>query len=169
MATVRTSTSVVWDSLFRSITGNSDGAASTMLDSTLNFGRDGALIFLDGAGGFSDTYNLATDPWRAAGDADSNSVSAFWQKIIVGGVLTGAKIREVSLIPYRPPVDPDLFPMTAYKQGGALPSILVGTWVGERIVWHDVWTLPSPQVDHLLVARSHHAGATSEMSLYAMA
>ena len=154
----------------RSITGDSNGASCVMLDGTLKWGRDGAIIFLNAEGDFSDMYTLAANPWRAASDADSNSVSAFWMTLAVGlTALTGAKIREVSLIPYRPPIDPDLFPMTAYKQGGALPSILVGTWVGERIVWQDVWTLPSPQVDHLLVARSHYAGATSEMSLYAMA
>ncbi len=77
-------------------------------------------------------------------------------------------IRQAYAIPYRPAPDPDTFPEVALALAGALPKILQGTWIGERILWHDVWTLDAPQIEHLIISRASAPNSPGARTLYAI-
>lgn len=140
--------------------------ASNTRDGTAGFTQDGAFILsTDG----SDLNGLAT-PWVAT---TVDGVSKYWMRIYKTSVgagtntLAGVKIREMQAIPYRPPLDASLFPVSQYAIGGALPKILYGTWAGERLIWHDLWTLDAAKIDKLLIARGECGGLPYRRVLYA--
>ena len=47
-----------------------------------------------------------------------------------------------------------------------MPSILVGHWGGERILWHDVWTLEAGKVMQMTVSRTPSADSAGKTTLY---
>lgn len=132
--------------------GPSWNAASNSRDGTAGFCQQGLItLATDG----SDLNNLATK-WVAT---TVNSVSKYWMRIYrpvaSGGTgLQGVQIKEVLAVPYRPPLDVTTFPISQYALGGALPKILVGTWQGETILWHDVWTLDAAKIDKLIIGHA---------------
>lgn len=101
--------------------------------------------------------------------------SKYWARFtpnadIVGGI--NAKVRAMYLIPQRPPFDYDGEQTsdisTGYAMSGLFGKILVGTWRGERIIWHDVWSLQAFQ-RQLLVGRSAGSNSSGERTLWSTA
>ena len=125
--------------------------ATNSFDSTLGFYRSGAIVMKTSAG--SNLLTAAT-PW--ATDTVDGVTTKYWMRLtlLAGTTLTAAKIGEIQLLPYRPPLDDAVFPISAYELSGALPKILVGQWQGEDIIWYDVWTLNAPRIDKMLVSRT---------------
>ena len=78
-------------------------------------------------------------------------------------------VRQIHIIPYRPAPDPGLNPELALSLAGALPKIIVGTWRGEDILWHDVWTLDSANIEKLVIGRTTAANSPGPRTLYAIA
>jgi hypothetical protein len=148
-------------------TGGSYQAASGSHDGTCRFAQDGVITLQDSAS--SDiTLSSHANPWLKT---TVDSVEKYWMRISrTGSVvsLSGVKVSDVALLPYRPPFDADTFPITGYALATALPKILVGTWQGETIVWQDQWTLDAPQVDQLIVARARYTQSTGERALFAL-
>lgn len=149
-------------------TGGSYQTASGSHDGTAMFSQDGLMTLQDSTSA-DITLSSHANPWIKT---TVDSVEKYWMRLSrTGGgqvVLTGIKVAEISLVPYRPPFDPDTFPITGYALAGALPKILVGTWRGEEIVWHDQWTLDAARVDQLSVARARYTQATGERALFAL-
>ena len=130
-------------------------------DSTKALLDDGLIVPMDASG--TDLLNAGT-PWAKQ---TVNSSSKYWMRLTPPATLTGAKIREISLVPYRPPLDASLFPISAYAAGGCLPKVLAGRWVGENILWHDVWTLNTAEITAITIGRGGlTANVTSERQLY---
>lgn len=133
--------------------GTTGGAYTTITttsyDSTCGFVRDGAIVPANST--FGDLY--ANGPWIKT---TVNSTSKYWLRIRPAATetFTSVRIREIALIPYRPPLDASVFPITSYAMAGALPKMLVGRWEGEDITWHDRWTLPTSRVDRMIVTRA---------------
>lgn len=151
--------------------GVSSWTSATIMDSTLTFAQDGLMSMHNS---FQHPFEHAT-PWTSfASAADTNSVNRYWMRIKPGSTLTGVKIREVHALPYRPSIAPDrnsttdATRMSGYKQAGALPTILVGTWRGERIIWQDVWTLWTSKIEAMVVGRVNDGVTDSESALYAL-
>jgi hypothetical protein len=82
--------------------------------------------------------------------------------------MTSTTISAVYVNPYRPPIDPDLFPVSGAMIAKVLPKILIGTWAGERIIWHDVWTLPASRIMKLLIGRTSGPNSIGRLSLFAI-
>lgn len=140
--------------------------ATNTRDGTAGFTQDGLfLLSTDG----SDLANLSTAWVKTTVDG----VSKYWMRIYKTSAgtgvdtLAGVKIREISVVPYRPPLDATNFPISQYAIGAALPKILYGTWEGERLIWHDMWTLDAAKIDKLLIARGECGGLPYRRVLYA--
>lgn len=121
-------------------------------DSTMCLDHDGLIV-----PAFFDMRDIVQDKTWLKNTVDS--VEKYWIRLQPSTTvdLTGSLVYQVGLVPYRPPLDVDVFPATGYEVAGALPKILVGTWQGEEIKWDDVWTLEDGRVEKLLVARDTHA------------
>jgi len=149
-------------------TGTSTWASATIMDGTLCFAQDG-LISMHNS--FRHPFDLTSSPW-AKGTV--NGVSKYWMRIQPNSLLTGVTIREVHVLPYRPPIDPagisttNATRMSGYKQAGALPTVLVGTWKGEELVLHDVWTLWTSKIEKMVVAKVNDGVTGSRRALYAV-
>ena len=149
-------------------TGTSSWATATIMDSTLAFVQSGLISFHNS---FQHPFDLTSTPW-AKGTVDG--VSKYWIRIEPQSTLTGVTIREVHVLPYRPPIDPDknqttdVTRMTGYKQAGALPTILSGTWKGEELILHDVWTLWTSKIEKMVTARVNDGVTSSRRALYAV-
>lgn len=135
--------------------------ASRPHDSTMTFSQDGLIVVQDSDG--ADLTAKSSNPW-AKGTVDS--VSKYWIRLSPQNLLTGVKIRAVHVVPYRPPIDADTFPISAYALTGCLPKILVGTWQGEEIVWQDQWTLDSAEVQQMVVSRAGYSNSAGPRSLH---
>ena len=148
--------------------GTSTWASATVMDSTLCFAQNGLISYHSS---FQHPFDLTSSPW-AKGTVDG--VSKYWIRIEPQSTLTGVKIREVHVLPYRPPIAPagvattDATRMSGYKQAGALPTVLVGTWAGEKLVLHDVWTLWTSKIEKMVVGRVNDAVTSSRRALYAV-
>jgi hypothetical protein len=94
--------------------------------------------------------------------------SRYWLRFRPSSVMTSTEISGVYINPYRPPIDPDLFPRSGAKLARVLPTILVGTWRGETIVWHDVWTLEAAKIMKLLIGRTAGPNSVGDLSLFAV-
>lgn len=145
----------------------SDGAAGwpslTIKKSVGSWSRDGIIAFLPSTDIYQD--GLTGSGWKKETvDGDSK----YWMRIAHGDALTGLKVWRIGLCPYRPPLLADVFPVTGQILAGVLPHILVGTWRGEEIVWHHLWTLETSQVDQLVVNRTTAANAGDERTLWAL-
>lgn len=136
----------------------------TSFDSTYGFMRSG-FINLKNAADDTATDFFASAAW---GKNTVNSISKYWIRLTVGAAMTGVTAREVSICPYRPPLDVDLFAISGPMLAGALPKILVGQWRGESIVWHDVWTLDCSTIDQLMVSRTTMANSQGPRTLFAL-
>ncbi|KKN69029.1 hypothetical protein LCGC14_0445010 [marine sediment metagenome] len=129
-----------------------------------------ARLFQDGLVAFSrepleDADVFATGLWvKAAVDGDTK----YWLRYTISnGTLAGVKAWDISIVPYRPAIDPDLFGHnTARAQAGTMPKILTGTWVGQRLVWQDTWTVDSPKIESMIVARATATNTTSHRTLW---
>ena len=149
-------------------TGTSSWATGTIMDSTLCFTQSG-LISLHS--NFQHPFDLTSTPW-AKGTVDT--LSKYWLRIEPQSLLTGVNIREVHVLPYRPPIDPaknsvtDVTRMSGYKQAGALPTILAGRWKGESLIVHDVWTLWTSKIEKMVVGRVNDGVTSSRRALYAV-
>lgn len=155
-------TVVVLDMDFSTSSGWTAGGQSHF-DSTSVFFQDGSIV-IDG-NNFGDLF--ADGTWeKRTEDGDSK----YWVRISpTTGTLAGAKVRQVYIIPYRPPLDPALFPGELGSAiAGALPKILVGQWRGETIVWQDVWTLLSQRIEQLLISRTSATATTGQRTLWAI-
>lgn len=135
------------------------------LDSTMRFSRSVAIVYKDSTG--TDLLAAST-PW--ATDTVNSISGLYWIRITppTSTTLTGVKVREIHSIPYRPPFNRDVAPISAYIKGGALPHILVGTWRGEELIWHDQWVLDSPRVEQLIISRAGWASTTGQRTLFAI-
>lgn len=91
-----------------------------------------------------------------------------WLRFRPSSVMTSTTISGVYVNPYRPPWDTALFPSSGAMIAGVLPKILVGTWAGENIIWHDVWTLEAARVMKLLIGRTAGPISVGRLSLFAI-
>jgi hypothetical protein len=139
--------------------GGWTAVTSTSRDSTHVFMRTGLMGINKG------TADLFADgTWKPD---TVNSVSGrYWVRITFQSAMTALKIREIAIVPYRPPIDPDTFPLSGAAIAGALPKILVGTWRGERILWHDVWTLDAAEVEQMVIGRTTSTNSVGDRTLY---
>ena len=110
---------------------------------------------------------MADGSWQK--DTVNSITDRYWVRLSANGTMTGTgTIWRVSIAPYRPPIDKDLFPQTGPALAGALPHILVGSWRGETLVWHQVWTLQSPQIEQLLIGRTTGRNSFGRQTLWAI-
>ncbi len=128
--------------------GSSSFVSVTIKDSSAGLQREGLIAILPSTDIFADKLWVKDT---------INGESKYWLRISADGLLSGNAVQEIYLCPYRPAIDPNLFTITGQMLAGVLPRILVGTWFGETIIWHDVWTLESEQVDAMLVSRTSGA------------
>ncbi len=151
--------------------GSSSWTSATIMDSTLAF-TQGGLISMHNSFQHPFEHSTPWSSWASAGD--TNSINRYWMRIKPGSTLTGVKIREVHVLPYRPSIAPDrnnttdATRMSGYKQAGALPTILVGTWKGESLPFQDVWTLWTSKIEAMVVGRVNDGVTDSESALYAL-
>ena len=96
-----------------------------------------------------------------------DGTSAYWLRLRPSHVMTSATIKEMRLCPYRPPIDAELLPRSGAMLAGVLPKILVGTWRGERLIWHDVWTLEAARIMKLVIGRTRGPNSAGPLSLWA--
>lgn len=92
----------------------------------------------------------------------------YWLRFRPSSAMTSTTISAVYVNPYRPPIDPALFPQSGAAIAKVLPKILVGTWAGERIIWHDVWTLEASRIMKLLIGRTSGPNSVGHLSLFAI-
>ncbi len=148
-------------------TGTSTFASATPMDSTLTFAQDGLISMHKD---FQHPFDVASSPW-AKGTVDSVQ-DLYWMRIEPNSTLTGVTIREIEVIPYRPPLTADknattdAARMSGYKQAGALPTILKGHWQGERLIWHDWATLWTSKIESMVVGRVNDGVTDSDRALY---
>jgi len=137
--------------------------AMDIMDSTLLLYRSGSVIGIPSNN--THPFEHAT-PWVKN---TVNSSEKYWIRIRPDGVslFTGATMSELYLIPYRPSLDTDNFPLTSYALVGALPKIIASHWEGNRLVHHDTWTLRAPRIERMVVSRVTYTGSTSERHLAA--
>jgi hypothetical protein len=128
-------------------------------DSTMAFTEDGCIALLPSAD------IVASGAWaKDTIDGDSRH----WIRITAGAVMTSAEVREVYISPYRPPLHTTEFPRSGQMLASVLPKIIVGSWRGEELVWHDVWTLESSKVMHLLIGRTAGSESMGRVTLWAL-
>ena len=148
--------------------GSSPGTytACTVIDSTMCFAQDGLITFHVNR---QHPYDTAT-PWV---QTTVDGVVGYWLRIeVTSTVLTNVRAREVYVLPYRPPIDPDgnnttsVTSITGYVQAGALPAILSGTWVKEKLVYQHVATLWTGKIEQMVTARVNDAITDSRRALY---
>ena len=151
--------------------GTDAWTSATIMDSTLEFAQSGLISMHNG---FQHPFDHDTKWTSFASAADTNNIDRYWMRIKPGGTLTGVTIREVHVLPYRPPltgdanVPTDAARMAGYKVAGALPSISKGTWRGEKIVWHDWITMWTSKIEKMVIGRVNDAVTDSESALYAV-
>ena len=92
----------------------------------------------------------------------------YWLRFRPSSVMTSTTISGVYINPYRPPIDPDLFPRSGAAIAKTLPKILVGTWQGETVIWHDVWTLEAAKIMKLVIGRTAGPNSMGDLSLFAI-
>ncbi|KKL13639.1 hypothetical protein LCGC14_2523750, partial [marine sediment metagenome] len=144
--------------------GSGSWTATTEYDSTYSGVRRGTVSF--GLGGIIGDI-VADGSWQK--DTVNSITDRYWVRLSANGTMTGTgTIWRVSIAPYRPPIDKDLFPQTGPALAGALPHILVGSWRGETLVWHQVWTLQSPQIEQLLIGRTTGRNSFGRQTLWAI-
>ena len=99
-----------------------------------------------------------------------NGHDKYWLRITPGSatVLTGVRVRQIDLVPYLPPMDRSLFPKSSFLLTGCMSRILIGTWVGEEIVWQDQWGCNAARIDQLVVGRAQMSGVDGLRALYAL-
>ena len=139
--------------------GSGSWTSITAKDSTVAFTSDGCIALLPSA----DIY--ADGSW-VKDTVDSSS--KYWVRLDPDAALTNVKVSNVYICPYRPPLDATLFPQSGFALASVLPKILVGTWRGETLVWHDVWTLESARVMQLLVGRARGPNSAGQLTLWAI-
>ncbi len=131
----------------------------TPQDSTARLFQDGLFSITPG------TDIFAGGLWeKQTVDGDSK----YWIRLTpTASTLAGVKAWAIHIVPYRPPIDPDLFPsVVARAHSGVMPKILVGTWVGERIVWQDTWTVETSKIEALIIGRATATNSTSLRTLW---
>lgn len=137
--------------------------ASGGYDGTGGLAKDGVVTVQNAT---SDNLLTTGTPWVKT-TAYAGSSSKYWMKLTYsGGASMQAKIAEMRIIPFRPPLDDAVMPETAYCIGGAFPRILVGHWHGEDIVWNHVWTLNASTIEQMVVASGECGAVTSKRALY---
>lgn len=137
----------------KSYSTGSDGwtnIQSNSFDSTHNFMQSG-MMNLKNAADATATDFFASGAWLKN---TVNSISKYWIRLTVNASMAGVKVREVSICPYRPPLDVDLFAVSGPMLSGVLPKIFVGQWRGESMVWQDVWTLDCSAIEQLIIGRT---------------
>jgi len=141
--------------------------ACTLMDSTLCFAQDGAIVFHNNR---QHPFECST-PWIKT---TVNSLERYWIRLEVKSTLTAVKAREVYAIPYRPSIDPDrlstntVTATSSYVLSGALPMLHVGTWKGEGLLWHNLGAWWTGKVERAVVARVNDAVTDSRSALYAV-
>lgn len=140
--------------------GSSDWGRVSVRDSTLAFTEDGCIALVPTA----DIY--ASGAWQKDTiDGDSK----YWLRLTADAVMTSAEVREVYVSPYRPALHATEFPRSGQMLASVLPKVIVGSWRGEELVWHDVWTLEAAKVMKLLIGRTTGSESIGRVTLWAVA
>lgn len=139
--------------------GSGSWPSITAKDSTVAFTSDGCIALLP-------TTDIFADGSWVQDTVDG--VTGYWIRLDPDALLTNVKVSNVSICPYRPPLDSALFPQSGFALASVLPKILVGTWRGETIVWDDVWTLEAARVMQLVVARTRGPNSAGALTLWAI-
>ena len=143
-------------------TGTSTFDTVDIHDSTRVLTGDGCIAIMGLVN--SDTADIFADGTWVKGTVDG--VSKYWFRFTADNSLLSAKIREVYLCPYRPPLDAALFPVTGQALAGVLPRLLIGTWRGESIVWQDVGVMEMAKIEKIIVGRTSGANSTGRQTLW---
>lgn len=166
----RSATNTAVNTVTHSAAGETWIACANTRDSTARFARSGLVTIQDSNN--ADLVNKSTTPWVkttiAAAPSPHESTAKYWVRIEAVGAWAGVTVAHVYITPYRPPLDPDNQPLSGYELAGVLPKILVGTWRGETLVWDDVWTLDSSEIQQLVVSRTRSVHTNGRRSLFAL-
>ncbi len=157
METDNTGTTTVFTAEYSA--GGGSWTSVTVKDSTLGFSNDGCIAIIPG----SDI--VASETWKT--DTVDSQAGKYWIRLTPSGTMTSTEIREVYVCPYRPPIDPALFPETGQMLAGVLPKIIVGRWRGQEVEWHELLTLEAAEVMALLIGQTPSADSTGRTTLYA--
>ena len=159
-----TGSATVWRAAY-SDTPNSNSFTgitnSLVLDATGGGLRSGFIGFDAG------TDIVADGSWTTT---TVNSVSGKYGFRLQGsGTTTSLTAWRIAIVPYRPPLDTTqaLLRWTGQMLAGAQSKILVGSWVGERLIYQDVWTPTSAQIDQLVISRTTGKNSVGRQTLWA--
>ena len=76
-----------------------------------------------------------------------NGTLAYWMRLrFLGGLTAGTSIVSLKIQPWFPSVDATNFPDDGLDRSGCFPHILFARVEGQQITWHDMGSLPSPDI-----------------------